>query len=79
MTAAVVCWALRALLSALFVMEHVGLARRLTGAPWWQRLVFPAPAGWRAGWKRLAVGWWGCLAGWIILGLVPLRWFVRSV
>ena len=79
MTAAVVCWALRALLAALFVMEHVGLARRLIGAPWWQRLVFPAPAGWRAGWKRLAVGWWGCLAGWIILGLVPLRWFVRSV
>jgi hypothetical protein len=78
-TLAVVSWVLRAFLAALFVLEHVSLARRLTEAPWWQRVLFPAPAGWRAGWKRLSVGWWACLAGWIALGLVPVRWFARSV
>ena len=76
-TAGVVCWALRSFLAALFVMEHVGLARRLTGVPWWERLLFPASAGWRAGWKRLALGWWGCLVGWIVLGLLPAGWFER--
>lgn len=78
-TAAVVCWVLRAMLAALFVMEHVGLARRLSASPWWERLLFPGPAGWRAGWKRLAIGWWACLLGWIVLGLVPLRWFAHPV
>jgi hypothetical protein len=78
-TAAVVCWALRSFLLALFVMEHVSLASRLSGTPWWQRLLIPAPAGWRAGWKRLAVGWWACLAGWIVLWAIPIRWFARSV
>jgi|GEM_PF-1298549 len=78
-TAAVVSWVLRSLLAAVFVMEHVGLARRLKGVPWWERLLFPAPAGWRAGWKRLAIGWWVCVVGWIALGLVPLQWFARSV
>jgi hypothetical protein len=78
-TAAVVCWTLRAFLAALFVLEHVGLARRLVGSPWWERLLFPPLAGWRAGWKRLSLGWWACLAGWLALGLVPLRWFAGSV
>ena len=78
-TAAVVCGVLRAFLAAVFVLEHISLARRLTGAGCWARLLFPAPEGWRQGWKRLAVGWWGCLAGWIVLGLLPLRWFTRSL
>lgn len=78
-TAAVVCWVLQAMLAALFVLEHLGLARRLKDTPWWQRLFFPPLAGWRAGWRRLAVGWWLCLAGWITLALLPLRWFSRSV
>lgn len=78
-TAAVLCWVLRAFLGALFVLEHFGLMRRLKGASWLERLFFPPLAGWRAGWKRLALGWWACLIGWIVLGLVPGGWFERPV
>ncbi len=79
LTTPVVCLVLRAFLAALFVLEHASLASRLTGTPWWQRLLFPPLAGWRAGWKRLAIGWWACLAGWVALGFLPLRWFDRPV
>lgn len=78
-TTAVVCLVLRSTLAALFVLEHAALGFRLKEAPWWQRLLFPAPAGWRAGWKRLAIGWWACLGGWVALGLLPARWFDRLV
>ncbi len=78
-TTAVVCWVLQAFLAALFVLEHMTLASRLAGVPWWQRLLFPPLAGWRAGWKRLAIGWWGCLVGWVALCFVPTRLFDRLV
>lgn len=73
-TTAVVCWLLQSFLAALFVLEHAALAVRLKGTPWWQRLLFPPLAGWRAGWKRLAIGWWACLGGWTALWFVPKRW-----
>lgn len=74
LTTAVVCLVLQAFLAALFVLEHGALAVRLTETPWWQRLLFPPLAGWRAGWKRLAIGWWACLIGWVALWFVPGRW-----
>ena len=78
-TPSVVCWVLQSFLAALFLLEHVGLARRLSGASWVERLVFPPLAGWRAGWKRLSIGWWACLGGWVLLKLVPVGWFERPV
>ncbi len=74
-TVPVLLWVLRSVLLAVFVLDHLTLARRLRGAPWPARLLLPAPAGWRAGHRALAASWWVCLAGWTTLGLLPTRWF----
>ena len=73
-TPVIVVWVLRSALAAIFVLDHITLARRLAGVSWPARLVYPAVPGWQAGHRRFAAGWWICLVGWALLGLIPVRW-----